>query len=339
MTELIRRQVDLAPHNSFAVSARAAWFAEVHDRAQLDEALAHAAGGEMPLLILGGGSNCLFLNDFPGLVLKLVNTGIDWLEAPGLVRAAAGENWHGFVTQCLNKGLHGLENLALIPGTVGAAPIQNIGAYGVELERFFVELEALDLQSGQWLTLDKAACDFAYRDSLFKRTPEPRWLIWTVTLRLAADWEPVTGYGALREALAADDPQHLSSHQQVFDAVCQIRQSKLPDPASLGNAGSFFKNPVVSADKAAALHADYPELPSWPGPEAGLVKLSAAWLLDQAGWKGARRGQAGVHAEHALVLVNHGGASGEDIYRLAQEMSVSVLEKFAIALQPEVRII
>ena len=326
MSALIRTQVDLAPHNSFGVSATAAWFAEVGDRAGLEEALAHVAGGEMPLLLLGAGSNCLFLNDFPGLVLKLGNRGIDWLDEPGLVRVAAGENWHDFVSECLNKGMHGLENLALIPGTAGAAPIQNIGAYGVELERFFVELEALDLHSGRWETLDKAACDFAYRDSVFKRAAEPRWLIWSVTLRLAPGWEPVTDYGALREALDKELSGGRPTHRQVFDTVCKIRRSKLPDPATLGNAGSFFKNPVVSTEKAAALRHDYPELPSWPGPEAGLVKLPAAWLLEQTGWKGARRGRAGVHARHALVLVNH-------------EMSVSVLETFGVALQPEVRII
>jgi len=339
LSELIRARVDLAPHNSFGVSATAAWFAEVRDRAGLEEALAHAAGGGMPLLILGGGSNCLFLNDFPGLVLKLANTGIEWLEAPGLVRVAAGENWHEFVSQCLNKGLHGLENLALIPGTAGAAPIQNIGAYGVELERFFVELEALDLHSGRWETLDKAACEFAYRDSVFKRAAEPRWLIWCVTLRLAADWEPVTDYGALGEALDEELTGGRPTHRQVFDTVCKIRRCKLPDPACLGNAGSFFKNPVVSAEKAEALRRDHPELPSWPGPEAGMVKLPAAWLLERAGWKGVRRGQAGVHERHALVLVNHGGASGEELYRLAQEMAGSVLEIFGVALQPEVRII
>jgi len=345
LSGLIQAQTDLGSLNSFGVAAKARWFAGIESRDDLEAALSFARERELPLLVLGGGSNCLFVKDFPGLVMQIRTTGIQWLETPDRVRAAAGENWHQLVTNCLNKGKHGLENLALIPGSVGAAPIQNIGAYGVELSQFLIELETLDLKTGQWLTMDRDACDFGYRSSVFKTQAELRYLIWNVTLQLDSERPPQTGYGALRAALNGKALEGMALNgnsvnpRQVYDTVIKLRQSKLPDPALLGNAGSFFKNPLVSEAKYETLRADYPELPAFPAEAAGLVKLPAAWLLEQAGWKGRRRGQAGVHDRHALVLVNHGGASGEDIYLLAQEMSLSVLEKFGIALEPEVRII
>jgi len=336
----LQQDVDLSAHNSFGVQARAAWFVAVDSSEDALLGLNHAREHQLPVLILGAGSNVLLLQDFPGVVLHLDNKGIEVEESTSRIRAAAGENWHELVQYCMNNGLHGLENLALIPGTVGAAPVQNIGAYGVELSESFVELEALNLITGELEILDCEACDFEYRDSLFKRTPETPRLILNVTLQLSAEWQPRLDYHGLRDALpeAGGNSEALPSPRQVFDTVCAIRRSKLPDPAELGNAGSFFKNPVVSQAKYDSLKDRYTDLPGYPDEE-GLVKIPAAWLIEQSGWKGKRRGAAGVHTEHALVLVNHGGASGEDIFLLAQAVSASVLEGFGIALSPEVRLI
>lgn len=336
MSQPIQQDADLRPFNSFGVSARAAWLMEIEDRDDVEEARRFAVDNGLPVLVLGEGSNILFVNDFPGLVLHVSNQGMQLTE-PGAVTVQAGENWHEFVTQCMNSGLHGLENLALIPGTVGAAPVQNIGAYGAELEQFLVSVEACDLATGHWQTLDRQACEFAYRSSLFKRDSESRWLIFSLTLALSRDWVPNLEYGALREALAEQGDTE-PSPRQLYDTVCRIRQSKLPDPAALGNAGSFFKNPLISTDRYQALQEEFPAIPAFAA-EPELVKVPAAWLLEQAGWKGKRRGAAGVHEQHALVLVNHGGASGEDLFLLAQDMSNSVLQRFGIALQPEVRIL
>ena len=285
--------------------------------------------------ILGGGTNVLFTRDFPGLVLRQDWRGITRLEEPGRLRVAAGEDWHGLVEYCLVNGLHGLENLALIPGTAGAAPIQNIGAYGAELADFFLELSAWDREQNALTVFDREACEFAYRDSIFKQSGE-RYVVLSMTLDLQQDWQPNLAYPALRDALAATPNP---APRAVFEAVCAIRRSKLPDPAVLGNAGSFFKNPLVSREKYQALLAEIPDLPSYPVAEEQLVKLPAAWLLDRLGWKGRQRGRAAVHDRHALVLVNPGEASGEDLLLLAQAMSSSVLERFGIALEPEVRII
>lgn len=349
----LHRDVDLRSLNSFGVAARAARLLRLTEADQLVEARQQAHQDVKPLLILGAGSNCLFVKDFSGLVLQVANRGIELNRESGRVTAAAGENWHQLVEHCLNKGLHGLENLALIPGTVGAAPIQNIGAYGVELAEFFVSLRAFDLETGLWREFDREACEFAYRDSFFKRQTRPRYLIWSVTLQLASDWQPRLSYGALREALAEGrgkgeggggsdgngEAEGGVSHRQLFEAVCSIRRSKLPDPASLGNAGSFFKNPVLDEQRFAALQRRFPALPAFPVPDTDTVKLPAAWLLEQAGWKGRRLGKAAVHTEHALVLVNPGEASGVDIMTLARAMADSVQEKFGIELEPEVRLI
>ncbi len=334
----IQENADLSARNTFGVPASAAYCAEITDLDTLQAAIGFAQQQHLPMLILGGGSNCLFLGHYSGLVLRVANKGYTWDEHKRQVTVAAGENWHELVSQCVSKGYFGCENLALIPGSVGAAPIQNIGAYGVELADIFVELEAIDLITGEHHCFDKAACDFGYRDSFFKTAQDTQWLIWSVTLQLRAEDTPNIDYGALREALAGQGEAPVTA-QRVFDTVCAVRRSKLPDPAELGNAGSFFKNPVVSSSKLESLQVDYPQLPHFATEDRNLVKIPAAWLLQEAGWKGRRRGDAGVHAEHALVLVNHGNASGEDLYLLAQEMSASVLEKFGIALQPEVRLI
>jgi UDP-N-acetylmuramate dehydrogenase len=328
----LRQNVDLTPLNSFGVSARAAWYQQIDSVDDLLQARQQASRRDLPLLVLGAGSNILLRRDFPGLVLHVVRAGI--ARSGNEVRVGAGENWHTLVKSCMNDGLHGLENLALIPGTVGAAPVQNIGAYGVELARFFKQLQAVNLATGDVETLDRDACQFAYRSSVFKRDLHIPRLILEVELSLSADWQPELSYAALRDALPAADP----SPQQLFAAVCQIRRSKLPDPQQLGNAGSFFKNPVIKSAQYHDLQRVYPEIPAHP-EASGQVKIPAAWLLDQAGWKGVRRGAVGVHERHALVLVNHGGGSGEAIYQLAMEMRDSVQQRFNITLEPEVRIL
>ena len=335
MALAIQEQVDLTPYNSFGVSQRAAYFAEIQDSGDLRPAREFAAEKRLPVLVLGQGSNTLFINDYPGLILYVNNRGREILPGAGMIRVAAGESWHETVIFCLQNSLYGIENLALIPGTVGAAPIQNIGAYGVELEQFFVELEAYDLKTGEIRHMSKADCQFGYRDSIFKQDPGQKLVVLSVTLQLAQEPLLQLGYAGLKEALAGQDV----TPQRVFDAVCAIRSSKLPDPREIGNAGSFFKNPVVSRSKLSSLRESYPDLPAWDTDDPQLVKLPAAWLLDQKGWKGKQRGGAAVHQDHALVLVNRADASGEDIILLAQDMSSSVLQSFGIALQTEVRIV
>ena len=335
MTFEIQEQVDLTPYNSFGVSQMAAYFADIQDPADLRQAREFAASKRLSVLVLGQGSNTLFINDYPGLVLYMNNRGKQMLPGAGMLRICAGESWHELVLFCLQNSLYGIENLALIPGTVGAAPVQNIGAYGVELDQFFVELEAFDLKTGEIRDMNKADCQFAYRDSIFKQNPGQKLVVLSVTLQLALEPALELGYAGLRDEIAEQE----ATPQSVFDAVCAIRSRKLPDPKQIGNAGSFFKNPVVSRSKLLSLRKSYPELPAWDTEDADLVKVPAAWLLDQKGWKGRRRGGAAVHEDHALVLVNRDNASGEDVVLLAQEMSSSVLQSFGIALQTEVLII
>lgn len=332
MTAALQQNVDLTELNSFGVAARAAWYQQVSSPDDVLRARQEANRRNLPLLVLGAGSNVLFRGDFPGLVLHVVNQG--FTQDGNRVRVGAGENWHQLVIRCMNNGLHGLENLALIPGTVGAAPVQNIGAYGVELAPSLHCLQAVNLRTGDVEWLDRTACQFGYRSSLFKREPDKPRLILEVELTLSTNWQPELGYPALREAL----PDAALSPQLLFDTVCQIRRSKLPDPAQLGNAGSFFKNPVINISQYHDLKDKFLDIPSYP-EGADQVKIPAAWLLERTGWKGVRRGAAGVHEHHALVLVNHGGASGTEIYHLAEDMRDSVRKQFNISLEPEVRIL
>lgn len=332
---LIQERVSLQPYNTFGIDVEAVAFASVHDLNELHAALGYASRHGLAVQTLGGGSNVLFTAAYPGLVLHIACQGIERLNDKGLVKVAGGENWHDFVTWCLERELYGLENLALIPGTAGAAPIQNIGAYGVELASFVEEVEVFDTHAGSVRYLDRTACEFGYRDSVFKQGNSPSLLVLSVTLQLSREPRPNTDYRALQVALAGQVP----TPRLVYDTVCAIRRSKLPDPAVIGNAGSFFKNPVVSRQKYLALQQEYPAIPCFETDDRELVKLPAAWMLDQLGWKGRSRGQAGVHGEHALVLVNLGAARGEEIMLLAQEMSSSVLGRFGIALETEVRII
>ncbi len=331
------RDASLRMRNTFGVEATAPLLVEVADAAALPGVLARHAG-DAPML-LGGGSNLLFAGNPPGAVIALATRGIAMTEdgEVAIVRADAGATWHEFVLWTLRHGLCGLENLALIPGTVGAAPIQNIGAYGVEVRERIRAVEALDRRDGAMVRLDNAACGFAYRDSLFKRDPE-RFVVTAVEFALPRTPALRLDYAGIGEELAAmgvADP----TPSQVADAVIRIRRRKLPDPAVLGNAGSFFKNPIVPAVQAEALHARHPSLPTFRGNDDGTRKLSAAWLIDQCGWKGHREGDAGVAASHALVLVNHGHATGMQLLDLARRIAASVRERFGVDIEPEPRIV
>ena len=326
----------LAALNTFAVDARARWFRSVRSLAALRSALDEATRRGLPRLILGGGSNLLLTRDFAGSVIQVCLGGKRVVSADDQatwVEAAAGENWHAFVLWTLDCGLTGLENLSLIPGTVGAAPIQNIGAYGVEMQDVFESLTALDASSGEPRRFDRAASGFAYRDSVFKREWKDRAVIVSVTFRLPKQGRLNLDYGEVRHQLARMNV-NAPTARDVSEAVIAIRRRKLPDPAVIGNAGSFFKNPVVSAQDYQRLAAAHPRLPHYPAPH-GRVKLAAAWLIEQAGWKGKSLGRAGVHERHALVLVNRGGATGAEILALAQAIQQSVGERFGVWLEPE----
>ncbi len=290
----------------------------------------------LPRVVLGGGSNLLFTGDIDGLVLKIDIDGLHELEPlphAWRVQVGAGENWHATVQQLLDRGRPGLENLALIPGQCGAAPIQNIGAYGLELAERFDSLRAWDVERAQVVTMSSADCAFGYRDSVFKGALAGRRIILDVTFSLPRDWQPVAGYAELAHDLTARGIA-MPTARDVFESVIAIRRRKLPDPAVIGNAGSFFKNPIVSRDKRNELIARFPSLVNYP-LAGGRFKLAAGWLIDAAGLKGATRGRAGVYEKQALVLVNRGGATGGEILALAREIQAKVQEKFAVALEPE----
>jgi UDP-N-acetylmuramate dehydrogenase len=330
----LEHDVALAALNTFGVAARAARLVRVHDAREVRRLVDDAQLGACPKLILGGGSNLLLTRDPDALVVKVEIGGIRVLrdDAQGcIVEAGAGVRWHDLVVWTLQQGLPGLENLALIPGTVGAAPVQNIGAYGVELADRFESLDAVDLTTGREVTLNTATCRFGYRDSQFKHALAGRSLITRVRLRLPRPWAPQIGYADLARRFAGGAAP---SAQQVFDAVCEIRRAKLPDPAVLGNAGSFFKNPVVNRTIRNEILEEYPEIVSYPLDD-GSYKLAAAWMIDACGFKGRVLGRAAVDARHALVLVNRGGASGAEIIELAQAVRAAVRDKFGVELEFE----
>jgi UDP-N-acetylmuramate dehydrogenase len=329
----------LQARNTLALPATAEALAEVTSEGDLYEALQWARGRDLPVTPLGEGSNVVFAGDLPGLVLRLANRGIEILDRDAdriLLRVAAGENWHGFVKWCLKQGYHGLENLALIPGSVGAAPVQNIGAYGVELDSVLERVHAIRLDNGDSLALSVADCEPAYRDSVFKGRLRDQVVITAVELSLSLCREANVAYPALADWLrerGVSEP----APADVFDAVVAIRRSKLPDPATQPNAGSFFKNPVISAERARTLTARFPGLPMYPHGD-GSVKLPAAWLIDQCGWRGRREGGLGVHPEHALVIVHYGGADGRAVMALAERIARSVAERFDVRLEIEPRV-
>jgi UDP-N-acetylmuramate dehydrogenase len=328
----------LAPLNTLRVAARARWLATLRDPQALPALLARPEA-QGPLLVLGDGSNVLFAGDFAGLVLRLACTGRRILDDDGAtarVRAEAGVGWDALVDWTLGRGLAGLENLALIPGLVGAAPIQNIGAYGVEVGECTDAVEAWDRSHGRIARLDRAQCAFGYRDSLFKREAG-RWIVTAVEFVLSRTAAPRLDYAGVREELAAAGVGE-PTPQQVAAAVRRLRRRKLPDPAVIGNAGSFFKNPVVTAEFAARLRERHPDAPAYPAGD-GLCKLSAAWLIERCGWRGHRDGDAGISAQHALVLVNHGRARGAELLALARRVAASVEARYAVRLEPEPRIV
>jgi len=336
MLPALHEQFSLRALNTFGVEARARWFCRVRSADELGLLDAEPKLAGLPRLVLGGGSNLLLTRDFDGLVIKVEVPGLrevgDTADA-WLVEVGAGECWHAAVERLLAMQRPGLENLALIPGNCGAAPIQNIGAYGLELAERFDSLAAWDVETRQVLRMSAAECDFGYRDSAFKHDLAGRRVILSIRLALPKRWEPVAGYADVAQELKARGiarPQP----REIFDAVVAIRRRKLPDPAAIGNAGSFFKNPIVSRERHRALIAHHPSLVSYPLP-GGRVKLAAAWLIDAAGLKGVTRGRAGVYEKQALVLVNRGGATGAEILALAREVQDKVFEKFGILLEPE----
>ena len=335
----------LDARNTFGVRATAPMLVEVADATALPELFGYAMLRDGPVLVLGGGSNLLFAGDPRGTVLALGGQQVRIVEDDGgraIVRADAGVEWHALVLWTLGQGLAGLENLALIPGTVGAAPIQNIGAYGVEVREHIHVVEAFDRTLGQVVRLRSTDCAFAYRDSVFKRDPD-RYVVTAVEFALQRDAALRLEYAGLHDELLAMGMDAASlgdvRASQIAEAVCRIRRRKLPDPAVLGNAGSFFKNPIVPVAQAEGLQAAHPSLPAFRGSDETTRKLSAAWLIDACGWKGFREGDAGVAASHALVLVNHGQASGAQLLDLAHRIAASVHERFGVALEPEPRII
>ncbi|WP_342119574.1 UDP-N-acetylmuramate dehydrogenase [Pseudoduganella sp. OTU4001] len=333
--DLIQHDFPLKHLNTFRIDVHAKHYLRVTSLEVLRDALADPQLAAMPRLVLGGGSNLLLTRDFPGLVLHIALEGREILAGTAShrhVRAAAGENWHDFVQWTLAQGIGGLENLSLIPGTVGAAPIQNIGAYGAETKDYFLALKAFDPASGAVREMDGAACRFAYRDSVFKHEGREL-IILDVTYALPRDWQPNLRYAELANAVAE---QGLASPapQQVADTVIAIRRRKLPDPAQIGNAGSFFKNPVVSAEHCARLLEQFPTLVHHRQAD-GSEKLAAGWLIDQCGWKGRSMGAAGVYPKQALVLVNNGGATGAEVKALAAAIQADVAARYGVALEPE----
>ena len=338
----IQSYVSLKPYNSFGIEASARYWVKINQEDDISTLLDLNEFIDTPKLILGGGSNVLFCHNFDGLVIKMNIQGIDVIredESHVYLKAGAGVNWHELVQFCVQQGYAGIENLALIPGTVGAAPMQNIGAYGVELEQIFESLTAVHILTGDKRTFTHADCAFGYRESIFKRELKGQYIITNVTFQL--DKQPTfhTRYGAIQETLAEMNVSESAlSIKTISEAVIRIRRSKLPDPAQVGNAGSFFKNPEIPKAQFDGLQAQYPTLPGYP-IAANVVKVPAGWLIEQAGWKGYRSGDAGVHTRQALVLVNHGKATGDEILNLAKQVQTSVLEKFGITITPEVNVI
>jgi UDP-N-acetylmuramate dehydrogenase len=332
----IESGVNLKPYNSFGLPAVAQTLVRVASDADVRRVVDHPTLGRAPKFVLGGGSNIILTRDMPQVVLKVEVRGMRLVEERAdawIVEAGAGENWHGFVAWTLAQGWPGLENLALIPGTVGAAPVQNIGAYGVELQDRFDSLDAVDLLTGRSVALGPQICAFGYRDSVFKHSLNQRSVITRVRFRLPKPWQPVIGYLDLERKMA-ETGIHTPSAQQVFDWVCAIRRAKLPDPALIGNAGSFFKNPIVSPEQCRDIIGRDPEVVHYLLSD-GSIKLAAGWLIDACGWKGKTVGQAGVYEKQALVLVNRGDAIGSEVMTLARAIQESVYGRFGIRLEPE----
>jgi UDP-N-acetylmuramate dehydrogenase len=334
----IKENLSLRPYNTFGIDAKARYFSTFTNADELYELTTRYR--KLTTFILGGGSNILFIKDFDGLVLKNEVRQIELMhEDPEYVyvKGGAGENWHHFVLHCLDHNWAGVENLSLIPGNVGAAPIQNIGAYGVELDDVFWSLEAFHLFDKRVYTFTRADCEFSYRDSIFKSRYKNEFAILSVTFQLKKHPVYHTSYGTLNEELEKMGVKDLNI-KAISQAVINIRSSKLPDPNEIPNAGSFFKNPEVSIVKYEELKSHFPEIVAFPLTKL-TVKLAAAWMIEQCGWKGHRKGDAGCHANQALVLVNYGNATGKEIYDLSEQIQQSVNKKFGVMLEREVNIL
>lgn len=336
----IQSNVSLKSYNTFGIDVTTRYLVEVDNDEDIQTLLQLPNIQTLPKLILGGGSNLLLTQDFNGLVIKIKIKGIETIKEDQdhvWLRVGAGENWHEFVMYCVERGLGGIENLSLIPGTVGAAPMQNIGAYGVEIKDTFDRLEAVDIATGVKRIFTNTDCRFGYRDSVFKNEAKEQYIITYVQFRL--DKNPVfhISYGDIQKTLEQIGVKELTI-KAVSDAVIKIRRSKLPDPAEIGNAGSFFKNPEISASQYEALKSEYPDIPGYVVNE-DIVKVPAGWLIEQCGWKGKRFGNIGVHTRQALVLVNYGGGKGQEIKQLSEKIQISVQERFGICLHSEVNFV
>jgi UDP-N-acetylmuramate dehydrogenase len=330
----LQTHFDLTTFNTLGLRSQADLYAEIHNEADLQQALADSQLKKLPLKILGGGSNLVLPSDIAGLTIRIVNKGRKVISEDSgfrFINCAAGEVWHEFVQWTLAQGYSGLENLSLIPGTVGASPIQNIGAYGVEVKDSLHEVTCIDLTDGSIKKFSNAECRFSYRDSFFKQEGAGKYLIWDVTFRLPKKETLHLEYGDIRKEV--ERQQLPLNAQSVSKAVITIRQSKLPDPAQIGNAGSFFKNPIVSVEKRNQLLQEFPQLVSFAfGTD---FKLAAGWLIDQTGWKGRKLGPVGMYEKQALVLVNHGGAAASDVWKLADTVTQDVKKKFGVLLESE----
>ncbi len=336
----ILENISLKNFNTFGVEAKVRYFAAISCYEELRSLIQERKPAEKELLIMGSGSNLLFTGDFNGWILRNEIKGIEIMEETDkhvIVNVGGGENWLDFVGLTVDNGWGGLENLSLIPGTAGAAPVQNIGAYGVEQKEVFISLEACNLTTGKICTFNRLECDFGYRSSLFKAAEKGKWFVLNVTYRLQKKPELNLSYAPLRKAFEGKPAEQITI-KAVSEAVKSIRRSKLPDPQTLGNAGSFFKNPVVRQEKFNRLQRQFPEMPFYR-LKNGKVKIPAGWLIEQCGWKGKRVGKAGVHHQQALVIVNFGGATGQEILQLANAIQYDVGQQFDIGLESEVLIL
>lgn len=335
---MIQSSTNLRPFNTFGISVNAKRFARFSNLNELRACLDEQQND--PILFLGGGSNVLFTTDFDGLVLRNELKGIELIEQDDShvwIRAGAGEVWHDLVLFCVNNNYGGVENLSLIPGSVGASPMQNIGAYGVEIKDIFSSLEAMNLSTREVETFDKKACEFGYRESVFKRALKGQYVITSVTFKLTKNHAINSSYGAIGselEKMGVDHPTIVD----ISHAVIAIRSSKLPNPAEIGNAGSFFKNPVVEQSVLEKIQANFEQVPNYPAGD-GCVKLAAGWLIEQAGWKGKSFGNYGVHKLQALVLVNYLDATGEEIFDLSSQIIADIEGKFGVTLEREVNVL
>lgn len=334
----IQENFPLLNLNTFRIAANAKYFIEINHEDDLTMLFADPKWKAIPRLILGGGSNMLFVNDFDGLVIRMNIRGIEHRinHDEVIVEAGGGEAWNELVNYCVNHGFAGMENLSLIPGSVGASPIQNIGAYGVELKDVFHSCKAFEIESGQFKTFNKADCGFGYRESVFKSELKDRYIITQVKYQLSAKPNLNLQYGAIEQELQRNKITE-PTIKDVSQTVSRIRVSKLPDPSTIGNAGSFFKNPVVSIEQFNKIYTQFPEIVNYPATSG--VKLAAGWLIEQCGWKGKIVGHTGTWKNQALVLVNHGGATGNEIYDLSSQIIDSVYTKFGVMLEREVNII